>query len=135
MQDIWYVLPLRLRATQEEFKRGEVDVSLHTDDIEFRRQNLYLFRRPLSIYFRYEHASGKTTMIVQHALIEDLQPRILESFENIDRLYYLDNPFGTHGVGVSYALKNWKILVILCQRELKEIVRYPMINASTRISR
>ena len=74
-------------------------------------------------------------MIVQHALIEDIQPRFLESFENIDKLHYLDNPFGIHGVGVSYALKEWKRLVILCQRELKEIVRYPMINATTRHSR
>ena len=69
-------------------------------------------------------------MIIEHPIIEDLLPRFLESFENIDKLHYLDNPFGIHGVGVSYILKEWKRSMMAFQDELIEIVRFPMINAT-----
>ena len=121
---------MRLPQSQDQFKEAGLNIHLHTDNIAFRRTNLYLFRRPMSIYFRYERASGKTTMIVQHPILEELLPRFLESFEKIDKLHYLDNPFGIHGVGVSHVLKEWKRTMMAFQGELEDIVRLPMINAT-----
>lgn len=127
---MWYVLPMRIPLGQQGFRELGLQVNVGEDGISFPKTDLYLFQIPMSIYFRYACDAGKTTMIIQHAMVHLLHARFLESFENIDKLQYLDNPFRIHGIGVSYVLREWKRAMIPVRNELKNIVRIPLIHAN-----
>lgn len=125
---------MRMSLSQQLFRDAELPINVGEDNLSFPRTDIYLFRRRMSIYFRYEYDTGRSTIIVNHVLMHGLQNRLLESFESVEKLQYSDNPFRIHGIGVSYVLQEWKRAMILVQDELTKIVRISPRHATIRIS-
>ena len=122
LTDLWYMLPLRMFVGRSNFQARGLRVKESRENILFPRCNVFLFRRPISIYFRYQLERKRTTMIVIYELRHKIAMRCLESFENIEKLGYRVNAFAIHGISVSSVLQEWGRAMILVDEELAPIV-------------
>lgn len=116
------------------FRRAGLNISQGSDNILFPRTNIYLFRRHVFVYFRYENEGRNTTMIVLDPVGASVYARFIESFENIDKLGYRDNPFSLHGIVVSRVLQEWKRAMLILKAEITPIVSSPLFSTEPRLS-
>lgn len=124
--DVWYVLPLRMPIGRSNFQERGLQVKESRENLLFPRCNVFLFRRTISIYFRYQREGERTTMIILYDLRHKVAMRCMESFENIDKLRYRANPFAMHGLSVSSVFQEWGRAMILVDEELAPIVSSPL---------